>query len=137
MNPYATYKKQSVETMTPIEVVIKGYDECEKQLNRAIHFIEKKDFYEAHTSLDKASELVNAFRSALDMSAGEMSNNLDSLYEYFYRQIITADTKKDTVIIEEILPQIAELKDAFVQISVLPRDDMTIMRQSILAGAEG
>jgi len=135
MNPYATYKKQSVETMTPIEMVVKGYDECERQLNRAICFIENKDFYEAHVALDKASELVNAFRASLDMSAGEMSNNLDSLYEYFYRQIIAADTKKDVAIIEDVLPQIGELKDAFVQISVMPRDNL--MRSSILAGTEG
>ncbi|MCL2071820.1 MAG: flagellar export chaperone FliS [Oscillospiraceae bacterium] len=134
MNPYATYKKQSLTTMTPIEVVVKLYDESEKQLHRAIHFIESKDYSGSHDALDRAAELINALRSVLNMDVGEMSQNLDSLYEFFYRQIIQADMKKDVKIIEELLPQISELKDAFVQISKLPREGV-VTRGSILSGA--
>lgn len=130
------YKKQSVETMTPIEIVIKGYDECERQLNRAINYIKGKEFVQAHNSLDKAAELVSAFRTTLDMSVGEISRNLDSLYDYFFRQIITADAKKDVSLIEDILPQIAELKDAFVQISILPKGNM-YPTGSVLTGTAG
>ncbi|MCL2037047.1 MAG: flagellar export chaperone FliS [Oscillospiraceae bacterium] len=136
MNPYTTYKKQSVSTMTSVEIVIKGYSECERQLNRAIHFIEGKDYVEAHNALDKAGELVCAFRSVLDMSVGELSQNLDSLYDFFFRQIIQADIKKDVEIIREILPQIAELKDAFMQISLLPKGDL-MSHESVLTGTGG
>lgn len=108
--------------MTPIEVIIKLYDESEKHLNRAINFIENKEYDNTHKALDMAAELINALRSVLNMEAGEISQNLDSLYEFFYKQIIQADMKKDKTIIEEILPQISELKDAFVQISKLPRE---------------
>lgn len=122
MNPYTqAYKKQSVTTMTPIEVVIKLYNECERQLHRAIDFIEKRNYEQAHNSLDASAEIVYALRSMLDMSVGEISQNLDSLYEFFYRQIVIADTKKDTAIITELIPQICELRDAFVQISHLPK----------------
>lgn len=134
MNPYATYKKQSVTTMTPIEVIIKLYDESEKQLHRSIHFIERKEYAEAHNALDKSAELVNALRSVLDMDVGEISQNLDSLYEFFYRQIIQADMKKDTKIIEDLIPQISELREAFIQISKLPRDGV-FTKGSILSGS--
>jgi flagellar protein FliS len=134
-NPYVTYKKQSVTTMTPIEMIVKAYDESERQLNRAIHFIERKEYAEAHNALDRSAELINGLRSALDMNIGEISHNLDSLYEFFYRQIIQADMKKDVKIIEEILPQIAELKDAFVQISKMPRDNVMAAQGSILSNA--
>ena len=124
MNPYAAYRKQSVETLTSIEIVIKGYDECERQLCRAVNFIKNKELAEAHYALDKAAELVTAFRTALDMSVGEISKNLDSLYDYFFMQIITANMKKDASIIEELLPQIVELRDAFFQISLMPKGQM-------------
>ncbi|MDR0196919.1 MAG: flagellar export chaperone FliS [Oscillospiraceae bacterium] len=120
-NPYATYKEQAVSTMTPVEVVIKLYDECERQLNRAINFIDLKNYAKAHACLDRSGEIVNALRSVLDMSVGEISGNLDSLYEFFFKQIIQADMKKDAEIIRQLLPQIGELKDAFVQISKLPK----------------
>jgi len=120
-NPYVTYKSQAIKTMTPVELVIKIYDECERQLNRSIHFIETKDFEEAHFALDKTGQLINALRSVLDMEVREISSNLDSLYEYFFVQILLADNRKDIGIIKMILPQISELKDAFVQVSKLPK----------------
>ena len=120
-NAYGTYKQQAVSTMTPVELVVKLYDECERQLNRAVHFIDVKDYSGAHTALDKSGEIVNALRSVLDMSIGKISENLDSLYDFFFKQIVEADMKKDKVIISQLLPQIGELKDAFVQISKLPK----------------
>jgi flagellar protein FliS len=137
MNPYATYKQQSVSTMTNVEIVIKGYDECVKLLNRAVQYIEAKELVQAHNSLDKASELVLAFRTSLDMSAGgEISKNLDSLYEYYFNQIITADMKKDVSIIHAILPDLMELRDAFVQISAMPKVGI-VSAGNVLTGTAG
>jgi len=138
MNAYAhsTYKKQSVNTMTPIEVIVKIYDECERQLNRAIKFIDDKKFDKAHDALDRAGELVNGLRSVLDMSAGEIATNLDSLYEFFFKQIVAADMKKDVELIKQILPQVSELKDTFTQLSRMPRDGIPYSG-SIMTGASG
>jgi len=120
-DPYTSYKRQAVSTMTPIELVVKIYDECERQLNRSIRFIEEKDYAKAHNALDKSGQLINSLRSVLDMSVSDISGNLDSLYEYFFKQIMLADAKKDVNMIKELLPQIGELKDAFTQISRLPK----------------
>jgi flagellar protein FliS len=109
--------------MTPIEVIVKIYDECVVQLHRSINFINEKNYGEAHNSLATTGDLVNALREVLDMEAGgEIASNLDALYDYFYRQIVQADMKKDIAIIEQILPQIVELQDAFTQLSKMPRD---------------
>jgi len=126
-NTHISYKKQAISTMTPVELVIKIYDECERQLNRSVHFIENKDYEGAHLALDKTGQLINALRSVLDMEVREISNNLDSLYEYFFVQILLADNRKDIGIINKILPQISELKDAFVQVSKLPKDAGQVM----------
>lgn len=123
MNPYAAYKRQSVSTMTPLEIVVKLYSETERELNRAIPFIEQKNYEQANNSLSRALELVNALRSVLDLSL-PIGKNLDSLYAYFEKQIILANTKKDINIIKPLLPQIAELKDAFAQISAMPKDQI-------------
>jgi flagellar protein FliS len=109
--------------MTPIEVIVKIYDECVVQLHRAVKFIEDKNFSEAHNSLYASGELVNALREVLDKEAGgEIATNLDALYAFFYRQITQADTKKDVELIKQIIPQITELQDAFTQLSKMPRD---------------
>jgi len=123
MNPYAAYKKQSVTTMTPIEIVVKLYSETERELNRAIVFIEQKNYESANKSLTKSVDLINALRSVLDVNL-PIGQNLDSLYSYFEKEIITANMKKDIEMIEPLLPMIAELKDAFTQVSLMSKEDI-------------
>lgn len=123
MNPYSAYKKQAVTTMTPMEIVLKLYSETERELNRAIMFIEEKSFENANKSLTKSGDLINALRSVLDMKL-PIGQNLDSLYSFFERQIVAANVKKDKEIIESILPMIGELKDAFTQIAAMSKEDI-------------
>lgn len=123
MNPYSAYKKQAVTTMTPMEIVLKLYSETERELNRAVMFIDQKDFEKANKSLTKSGDLINALRSVLDMKL-PIGQNLDSLYSFFERQIVAANMKKDKEIIESILPMIGELKDAFTQIASMSKEDI-------------
>lgn len=123
MNPYSAYKKQSVTTMTPMEIVVKLYSEIERQLNRAIMFIEQKKIEDANNALNKSLDLVGALRSVLDLNL-PIGQNLESLYAYFEKQIITANMKKDAEIIKELLPMVAELKDAFTQVSAMSKEEI-------------
>ncbi|MBD5115062.1 MAG: flagellar export chaperone FliS [Ruminococcaceae bacterium] len=130
MNPYAAYKKQSVTTMTPIEIVIKLYSETERELNRSIVFIEDKNYESANKALNKSVDLIAALRSVLDVNL-PIGKNLDSIYTFLERQIIAANVKKDVQVIKTLLPMIGELKDAFTQISTMSKDEIAAqsMRQ--------
>lgn len=123
MNPYAAYKKQSVTTATPMEIVVKLYGETERQLNRAIVFIENKDYESANAALSKAQDVIDALRSVLDINL-PIGKNLDALYVYFSKQIIMANAKKDIGMINELLPMIGELRDAFEQVSSMSKDEI-------------
>jgi flagellar protein FliS len=131
-NAYASYRKQSITTLTPIEIVVKLYDECEKQMNRAVHFIENKDLENANNALMKSVDIVGALRSVLDMKI-PMSKDLDALYEYFTHELISANLKKDTEVIKTLLPMLADLKEAFSEIAKIPRDQMIQMAKSAVA----
>lgn len=119
-NAYSQYKKQSVTTMTPMEIVIKLFSECEKQLARASVFIERGEIDKSNEALNKSQQIITALRTSLNMEI-EMSKGLDSLYDYFYAQLVKANLKKDKAIVDEILPMISELKDAFEQINTQPK----------------
>lgn len=93
-NAFSAYKKQSVTTLTPGDVVVKLYMEAERQLNRASYYIPLKNYEETNKALIKAQDVINALRSCLDMKI-PVSKNLDSLYEYFNREIVEANIKKD------------------------------------------
>lgn len=124
VNPYSAYKKSSVSTMTPVEVVIKLYAEIERQLAIAISCIEeKKDNGKANEAFLKAQECITALREALDMSI-PISNNLEQLYVFFYKEMIKANIHKDCTEIKKIIPMIADLRDAFTQISQMTKEEI-------------
>lgn len=125
-NPYSAYKKQSVSTMTPVEVVIKLYSETERQLAIGISAIESKDIKKAHEALMKAQELIGALRGSLDKDV-PISKNLDQLYDFFQRSAANANLNKDAEHAEElkkIIPMIAYLRDAFTQISQMTKEEI-------------
>ncbi len=123
-NPYATYKKQSVQTMTPVEVVIKMYSEIEKQLAIAVVAIEEvPNIKKANDALIKAQELLGALRGALDMSV-PISKNLEQLYIFFQKEAMKANIHKDATEIKKIIPMIADLRDAFTQISQMTKEEI-------------
>lgn len=125
-NPYSAYKKQSVSTMTPVEVVIKLYSETERQLAIGVSAIESKDIKKAHEALMKAQELIGALRGSLDKDV-PISKNLDQLYDFFQRSAANANLNKDAEHAEElkkIIPMIADLCDAFTQISQMTKEEI-------------
>ncbi|MBQ8932120.1 MAG: flagellar export chaperone FliS [Ruminiclostridium sp.] len=127
-NALSAYKKQSVTTLTPGEVVVRLYMEAERQLNRASYYIPQKNFEGANKALTKAQDVVNALRSCLDMKI-PISKNLDSLYEYFNREIVEANVKKDKAKVDALIPMIAELREAFQEINSMSREQMMAQQQ--------
>lgn len=123
INQYSQYKKQSVSTMTPVEIVIKLYSEIERQLAIAVKCVEAKDYKKSNAAFIKAEDCIDALREALDMSI-PISKNLESLYIFFYKEMVKANVSKDCTEIEKIIPMIADLRDAFTQISQMTREEI-------------
>lgn len=123
VNPYAQYKRQSVETMTPVEVVIRLYSEIEKQCAIGMDFVEKKNYAKSNDAFIKAEDCIDALRETLDMSI-PISKNLDELYIFFYKTIVKANINKDLTDLKKVVPMIAELRDTWTQISQMTREEI-------------
>lgn len=111
--------------MTNIEIVVKLYEECVKQLSRSLNFIDEKDYTKTNAALMKSWEIINALRSVLDMSI-PISKDLDNLYDYFGKEILRGNMKKDRSVIAPLIPLVSELEDAFRQISNMPKRGSTV-----------
>lgn len=107
-------------TMTHGEMLVKLFDEVIKQLNSATRSIALKDVGAANAALQKSQNILNYLSGTLDMKY-EVSQPLSSLYEFFVRQIVSANVTKDAAPVLEIIPLINELKDTFMQAEKLAR----------------
>ena len=113
INPYAQYQQQSMMTMTQGELLIQVYDGLIKFLYGAIDSIEKKDIPNTNINLQKAENILIYLRNGLNMQY-EVSNNLYSLYTYFFEQCMQGNLKKDKAILEPILEMVQDLRDTYV-----------------------
>ena len=113
-NHYATYKQQSVMTMTPGQMLIAVYDELIKQLNISIMSFEKNDIAEINRSLLKSQRIISELRATLNFDY-EISKNLDDIYNFLNRAIMNANIKKDPSELADVLLIVKELRDAFFQ----------------------
>ncbi len=114
LNPYAAYKQQSVMTMTTGDILKMLYDELLKRISLSIEAIKAKDIEAANQNLKKAQEITNHLLGSLDMKY-EVSNNLSALYSYFYQTLVQANIKKSVGELEELIPLITSLRDAYIQ----------------------
>lgn len=120
MNPYEQYKKQSVMTMTQGQMLTKLYEEIIKQLNGAIVYINEKNVVKSNEALQKSQKILNYLKATLDHKY-KISDNLESLYDFFIQEIVHANIKKDIKPIQDVLPMIEELRDTFIEADRLAR----------------
>lgn len=112
VNPYEQYKKQSIMTMTPGELVVQLFRGCSKNLNLAVMYMEEGQTEKAEETLYKAQRIVNYLNGSLDRKV-ELAGNLHSLYDYFVSRIVKAKIRMDPEIVKEIIPMIDGLGDSF------------------------
>ena len=69
--------------------------------------------------IGQAISIIGGLRSSLDMEAGgEIAVNLDNLYEYMERQLIKANLENNTVLLDEVVVLLREIKVAWDSISL-------------------
>lgn len=119
-NPYASYKTQSIATMTQGEMINALFEGLQKNLHFAMAHMEQQDFAKTHTCLMKSQDILQYFISTLN-PAMPISQNLLAMYEFFISQIVDANVRKEKKYLEDILPLIDDLKETFVQADRLSR----------------
>ncbi|OQY10521.1 MAG: flagellar export chaperone FliS [Fusobacteriia bacterium 4572_132] len=115
-NPYSKYKNTQIQTATPGQLILMLYEGAIKFCKFAKMGIEEKNLDSANRYLIKVQNIISELRISLDMKAGgEISQNLNSLYDYMQSRLLQANLKKDVKILTEVQEMIEELKDAWSQ----------------------
>ncbi|WP_413110714.1 flagellar export chaperone FliS [Thaumasiovibrio sp. DFM-14] len=67
--------------------------------------------------LGKALDIIMSLRSCLSMEeGGEISSNLDALYDFMVRQISVANQENNPDLIDDVVEMLREIKSAWDQI---------------------
>lgn len=114
-NGYQKFMQQSVNTMTPTQLVVALLEKAENELQKSLYYIERKQYELTNKSLTKVQDIVIMLESSLKMKY-EISDGLSSIYEYLRTRIIYANIHKDAETIKEVMPFFSELKETFEEV---------------------
>ncbi len=111
-NAFQQYKEQSVNTMTPHELLLLLYDELVKHLVRCELALQKEDFEQAEAAADRSIAIIQYLDDTLDRQY-PIAGDLHRLYDYFSYQLGRVKIGRNKEVLGEIKPMIMELRDSF------------------------
>lgn len=115
-NGYEQYKMQSVNTMTHGEMLLLLYDELIKRLTRAQLALNDENYESFDKSVQRAKDIVHYLDKTLNMEY-EISYELRRMYEFFLYELSRLQAGRNSAVIHELKPLVAELRDAFREAS--------------------
>ena len=112
MKGYQQYKQQSINSMTPGELLLLLYDELVKRATLASIALEKKDYELFEASVQRCIDIINYLDETLDRKY-PISHDLARMYEYFTYQLGRIKIGRNAKLLTELRPMLGEMRDAF------------------------
>lgn len=109
---YQQYKANSIDTMTPAELLLTLYDELMKRLTMAELAMEKKDYPAMEEAVDRCSNIIRYLSGTLDRKY-EISGNLYRLYDFFLYELARVKAGRNMTELERVKGMIGELRESF------------------------
>ena len=97
-----TYRRQRVETASPMQLVRMLYDAMLDDVGDAKMALAEKDYAAAHNALVHAQKVVEELDRAVDLEkGGEIAINLKRLYDFLQRRLTYVNITKSMTALED------------------------------------
>lgn len=110
--------ESAVLSASPHQLVVLLFDGALSAMKRAMILIEQGDIAGKGLALTKAINIIsNGLQSGLNHEiGGELTTNLDSLYDYMTRRLLQANLHNDLDAINEVVELLNNIADAWKEI---------------------
>ena len=99
----------------PVEIIVLLYEGAIEALDRAKIAIEQSDFQQKSLMINKTLDIIEGLRQSLNFEkGGEISVNLDSLYDFMKRHLVaSSDTEEQLKAINDVSALLNDLLEAW------------------------
>ncbi|RKI69133.1 flagellar protein FliS [bacterium 1xD42-67] len=109
---YQQYKQQSINSMTPGELLMLLYDELVKRSTLASIALDKEDWPLFESALDRCTDIVNYLDETLDRQY-PISQDLSRMYDFFTYELGRIKVGRNKKELERLRPMLSDLRDTF------------------------
>jgi flagellar secretion chaperone FliS len=113
-NAYNIYKNNSVNYASKEQLLLMLVEGAVKFAKIGRQAIVDKDVKKSHENIVKAQNIYYELITTLDVNAGgDWAKSLMSIYEFIVERLVQANMKKDTMIMNEVIPLMEEVRDTW------------------------
>lgn len=106
----------------PQRLILMLLDGALERIAQGRGFMERGLIADKGRVLGRAIALIQELRASLDMTAGgQIASNLDALYDYCGRQLLTANADNNPQTLELVSTLLQEIRSAWVQLPAMAR----------------
>jgi flagellar secretion chaperone FliS len=117
INPYAQYNDVTFNTASPAGLVVTSYDAAIRGLKEAARAIREGDFESRTRNFDLAFGLISELRKSLNLKlGGDIAVKLNSLYEFYQKEIVAANATNDADRLGPIVEMMSGLREAWEEV---------------------
>ena len=104
------YKQMQIKTAGPGKLLLMLYQGAIKFMKLAKKNIKEGKIEESHKNIIKAQNIILELQSTLNKEqGGQIAVQLESLYDFIYRELIQANLNKNTKHLDNVIPLVEEL----------------------------
>jgi len=116
-NPSGEYLRNAVMTATPEQLQLMLYDGAIRFARQGREAIERKDYETSCEKLIRAQEIISAMQNGLRPEVNpELCGQLSALYNFIFRRLIDANTKRDVAAIDEAVRILEHQRETWVML---------------------
>ena len=109
-----------VNEASPHRLIQMLLDAALEKIAKAKGFMANSKIQQKGENISLAISIIDVLRASLDMQAGgELSKNLESLYDYMTRRMTEANLKNDVTLLDEVTNLLLPIKQAW---DAIPED---------------
>ncbi len=123
------YKQTSITTASRGQVIVLLYEGCIKFLKKAATAIQEKKIADKGIYIGKAQDIINELNNSLNHElGGDISRELEKLYNYMFEQTTEANLNSDVKPLEVSIKLLETLLDGWrVAVTKSPQESMDKM----------
>lgn len=104
------YKKTSVNTATPGQILLLLYEAAIKNVKKAIECIDRQDIPGKGVHIGKTHDIINELAATLDHKVGgKIAEDLERLYNFMTERLLKANLENDKASLETVLKLLENL----------------------------
>ncbi len=114
--PYSSehaYRRATVQSASPIELVITLYDILVKDLRQLEEHIVSRNYQAQTTAIKHALLALQQLEGSLDENGGALVDSLVQFYSMLRRTLLQAQAEQSVSIIHRLIAQILQVRGAF------------------------